>query len=243
MTLIAALEGLEGLVLAADSRGTIGDPRGLTAINDVQRKLFKLTDYCGITISGSSELAARIIDRLTGHLKKQNVDAKDVDAILASTADMMKQEYTSWFGPRPWVSAQPLIDQRPVIVFILAGYTFASSSAPMPRIYLLNSQVDFAPQLCPTGFMIAGIPQYATYLLHRLYDRQMGLRSLQALAAYLITETASQDPKVGGPITMASITPKDGLRELDAGTIDAIVKANEEQSRKLRQFFFTGGTS
>jgi hypothetical protein len=42
MTLVATLEGKNGLVMAADSRGTIGDPRGLTAINDTQTKLFRL---------------------------------------------------------------------------------------------------------------------------------------------------------------------------------------------------------
>lgn len=88
VTLIAALEGQEGLVLAADSRGTIGDPRGLTAINDVQKKLFKLTDFSGITVSGSSELAARLIDRLTGQLG--SVDPKDVDAVLDSSAALMR---------------------------------------------------------------------------------------------------------------------------------------------------------
>lgn len=241
MTLIATLEGPEGLVLAADSRGTIGDPRGLTAINDVQRKLFKLSDFCGIATSGSSELAARIIDKLTTRLKETKVDPKDVDAICEASVKLIKEEYTSWFGPRPWVTAQPVIDQRPAIIFILAGYKLVNGQPPLARIYLLNSQIDFAPQLCPTGFMIAGIPQYAIYLLHRLYDRQMGLKSLQALAAYLITETATQDPKVGGPIRMAEITVIGGWRELDDGAIDAVIKANEEQSRRLREFFFKGG--
>ena len=73
--------------------------------------------------------------------------------------------------------------------------------------------MDFAPQLA-LGTMLAGVPQYATYLLHRLYDRGMGLQSLKALAAYLISETASQDPKVGGPIKMAQITADAGYVEL-----------------------------
>jgi len=34
MPLIVALEGKDGLLVAADSRGTIGDPRALTAISD-----------------------------------------------------------------------------------------------------------------------------------------------------------------------------------------------------------------
>ncbi len=226
--------------MAADSRGTIGDPRGLTAINDVQQKLFRLGDYCGIAVSGSSELAARLIDQLGSKL--QAVDPKDVDAILATTVSLIKQEYTSWFGSRPWVTAQPMIDQRPAVMFILAGYKIVNGQDPLSRIYLLNSQVDFAPQLCPTGFLLAGIPQYATYLIHRFYDPQMGLTSLKALAAYLITETASQDPKVGGPIRMAEITPTEGLRELNEEIVEEITKDNDEQNLKLREFFFKGGT-
>jgi Resolvase, N terminal domain len=45
MTLILGLRGKDGVVLAADSRGTIGDPRGLTAIDDTQTKLFQLGKY------------------------------------------------------------------------------------------------------------------------------------------------------------------------------------------------------
>lgn len=242
MTLIASLEGQDGLILCCDSRGTVGDPRGLTAINDVQRKLFKLSEFCGITISGSSELANLIIDKMQEPLS--HVDQKNVDAILASTVNIMKTEYAQWFGgPRPWFGSANMIDHRPVMLFILAGYKASNQGPPQPRIYLLNSQLDFAPQLCPTGFMVAGVPNYAIYLLHRLYDRQMGLNSLKALGAYLISETASQDPKVGGPIKMAQITPGEGFRELDDGTIDAIVQGNEEQSRKLKEFFFTGGST
>lgn len=37
MTLLAALKGVDGLVLAADSRGTFGAPRETTAQNDAQQ--------------------------------------------------------------------------------------------------------------------------------------------------------------------------------------------------------------
>jgi hypothetical protein len=37
-TLLVALKGKDGLVLAPDSRGTFGDPRGVTAKNDIQQK-------------------------------------------------------------------------------------------------------------------------------------------------------------------------------------------------------------
>jgi 20S proteasome alpha/beta subunit len=242
MTLTLALEGAGGLVVAADSRGTIGDPRGLTAINDVQLKLFRLADTCALAVSGASELAARIVDRLNDRLAQES-NRPDVEQVLATSIDLMKSEYTSWFGPRPWVTAQQVLDQRPLVAFILAGYRREGVPVPVPRIYLLTSQTDFAPQLASAGSMMAGVPQYATYLMHRLYDRGMGLRSLQALGAYLITETASQDPKVGGPIRMATITADNGYQEVADETIDELIRANEEQSQRLRQFFFDRGVN
>jgi 20S proteasome alpha/beta subunit len=240
MTLIVALEGPEGIVMAADSRGTIGDPRGLTAINDIQKKLFKLTNHAGISVSGSSELAARLIDTLSAGLPQ--IDAENVDAILNHSIQVMRQEFTGWFGSKPWAAPQQIIDQRPQVTFILAGFNMRETP-PRSRIFLVTSQLDFAPQLCQNGFMLAGIPQYAIYLMHRLYDKQMGLKSLRGLAAYLITETATQDPKVGGPIHMAEITGSKGFCELDDTTIGAILRSNEEQSRKLREFFFKWGAS
>lgn len=235
MTLIVALEGKDGLVLASDSRGTIGDPRGLTAVNDFQRKLFRLSKWSGMAVYGSSELAAFLIDKLNQEFKQS--DEQGIDEIFTRTQQLAKEQYSNWFGSRTWVSPQPLVDQRPMFGCILAGYT----KEHIQRIYLLNSQLDFAPQLCPSGYMLAGIPQYATYLLHRLYDRQMMVLNLRALAAYLIAETASQDPKVGGPIRIASITSANGYEELEESLIKEIIKRNEEQSQKLRQFFFEGG--
>jgi len=233
MTLNITLEGSDGLILATDSRGTIGDPRGLTAINDIQKKLFKLNKYSGITIAGSSELAATLIDKLM----KQIQDTHSAEDIANLAYTLIRQEYQNWFGARQWVTSGPVMDNRPMVNFILAGYNKIDETY-QPRIYLLNSQLDFAPQLCPSGYMLAGIPQYATYLLHRFYDRRMTIKILTSLAAYLIAETATQDPKVGGPIRMAQITKEEGFKELEEAVITEVVKRNEEQNQKLRQFFF-----
>jgi 20S proteasome alpha/beta subunit len=238
MTLIAALQGQDGLVMGSDSRATIGDPRGLTAINDVQKKLSQLSKYWGIAVSGASELAERLVDILSNSIKGQNLE--NIDDIVNSTYDLFKKEYSNWFGTRTWVGTAPIIDQRPVLVFILAGFNKLKDSQFQSRIYLINSQLDFAPQLCPSGHMLAGIPQYATYLIHRLYNPQMAVVHLRALAAYLISETATQDPKVGGPIRIAEITPEKGYQELDESIVNEIIKKNEEQNLKLRKFFFEG---
>ncbi|MBE3116483.1 hypothetical protein IMZ68_04695 [Candidatus Bathyarchaeota archaeon] len=75
MTLIVALKSTTAIILAADSRGMIGDPRGLTAINDNQTKLFQLGN-CGLGFAGASELGAALLDeyRKQGFDKPSSVD-------------------------------------------------------------------------------------------------------------------------------------------------------------------------
>lgn len=229
MTLILSLQGKDGMVLAADSRGTIGDPRGLTAINDSYTKLFKLSDHCGITVAGASELAATLVDELRTSLAQGN--HVYADAILRETRKLMRVRYDDWFSKFK-------IDERPGVHVIITGYHKIKQNNLLPRTYLLASPLDFAPQLSPNGNMMAGVPQYATYLMHRLYNPAMGVANLTRLAAYLISETATQDPKVGGPIRIASITEEAGFRELDTPEVLEIIKLNEEQNTKLRNFFF-----
>jgi 20S proteasome alpha/beta subunit len=240
MTLIVAVEAQDGIVLAGDSRGTIGDPRGLTAINDSFDKIFKLSDYCGIGISGASELANKFIDSLQLKIKEKNLVKVDdiVDEIYVSG----KEGYNKWFGPKPWYSTAQqggqIVDLRPVMTFVVCGYNNAGDNKS--RIYILTSQFDFVPQLCTGGHMLAGVPQYAVYLLHRLYNRQMKLENVTALSAYLITETATQDPKVGGPVKISQITADKGYEALKPEVIKSIIEKNDGQNIKLREFFFKG---
>ena len=85
--------------------------------------------------------------------------------------------------------------------------------------------------------MLTGVPQYAIYLLHRFYNRRMKVENLCALAAYLITETSTQDPKVGGRVFISKITPA-GYSELTEAEVEGLNQSNEEQNQKLRRFFY-----
>jgi 20S proteasome alpha/beta subunit len=232
MTLIVALRGKDGMALAADSRGTIGDPRGLTAINDSYTKLFRLSQYCGIGISGASELAAKIVDELTTILAQSNLEF--ADQITDQTRNLIRARYDDWF-------AKFEVADRPAIGLIIAGLQRAQDAQFISRTYMLASPLDFAPQLFPSGNCLSGVPQYAVYLMHRLYNPEMTVSDLSRLAAYLIAETATQDPKVGGPIRIATIKPDSGYEDLDTNKVEEIVRLNNEQNEKLKQFFFGGG--
>lgn len=52
------------MVLASDSRGTFGDPRGITAQNDNMKKVYGVSKYVGVLFAGSGELGANIINEI-----------------------------------------------------------------------------------------------------------------------------------------------------------------------------------
>ncbi|HEU5238467.1 MAG TPA: hypothetical protein VFU37_15150 [Pyrinomonadaceae bacterium] len=76
--------------------------------------------------------------------------------------------------------------------------------------------------------------------MNRLYQNESSVEELKPLAAYAITETASQDGKVGGPVQMATISAADGCKELPQSEIDAIITSNAQKNTVLKDSFFKG---
>lgn len=233
MTLVVALKTTGSIVLASDSRGTIGDPRGLTAINDTQKKLYPL-GKCGLGFSGASEVGASLLDELI----KEGLDddTKQVDELVSQMGTKCRNLYSQWFPGMEF-------DKRPAVLFTVVGYRQVKPRPEVvyPMIYLLTSSLDFGPQLMSHQSLI-GVPQYAVYLMHRYYDTSISEEKGKALAEYLISETACQDPKVGGPVRMALIGPV-GYSEIDDTEIAAISDSNNDLNEQLRKFFTEGNVA
>jgi len=238
MTLIVALEGKDGLVLASDSRGTFGDPRGVTAQNDTLQKLYKISDYVGVLVCGAAELSVSLIDAVKKSVKSKKMVG--ITSIVDEFRIVAKQKYNEWFSNFIIQSVQGSEKPpRPDVAVIIAGYDIDKVGKPTEKeIYILGSGWDFAPQRSNYGFAVNGIPQYALYLFNRFYARNTGVDDLMHLAVYSITETASQDGKVGGPVQALKITEKLKARELDSTEIGGIIKSNEERSLRLKTSFY-----
>lgn len=229
MTLVVAMKAQGGIILAADSRGTIGDPRGLTAINDSQVKVFAL-GRCGVAFAGASEMGATLLDEW----KKKGLDSpNNIDEAMPAVVKESAQSFDTWFGTIP-------PDKRPGVVMTLAGYRYTGQQ-PEAMVYLMISHTNFAPQLFGNNPCLSGVPQYAVYLMHRYYDPSISLEQARLLSEYLISETASQDPKVGGAIRMAEITPDNGYRELTPEEVVEVQQKNAQLNPNMRQFFLKGG--
>lgn len=231
MSLVVTFKAKDGIVIAGDSRGTIGDPRGLTAIADVHRKIFKLSPFVGVSAVGAAELASALLDKMEAKLSSEG--KVYIDDVIGSFRQHVRGLFNEWFQQFP-------IDKRQGVLFALGGYR-ANDDQKEPMIYMLASQADFAPHLYARGACMIGVPQYATYLFNRYYDPEMTKEEAAALSVYVISETASQDPKVGGPINVAIIEPETGYRELDEKEVDAILARNERQNERLKKFFCKRG--
>lgn len=239
MTLLVGLRGGDGLVVAADSRGTFGDPRGITAQNDQQKKLYITSKYSAVLTAGSGELGAALME----HVLKEIQGTEGVTGIMDKTRAVMRQKYGELFSG---FAMQPMpnlaVPVRPDVQLLVAGYDVDSHGKPTEqRIFQLLSQLDFAPMLHNYGFGLVGVAQYALYLLNRLYENGSSVEHLKALAAYVIAETASQDAKVGGKIRIATITPKDGAQELSDTDVDRVIAENATRNSSLKDSFFKIG--
>ncbi len=243
MTLLVALKGSDGIVMAADSRGTFGDPRGVTAQNDQQLKAHILSPHVAVLSAGSGEVGAMVI-----HLVKQRLAAQPVDGVtevMNILRDTVREQYQNWFPSIPAIPPLAMVQAgqmmaRPELAFIVGGYEAAGNAEQ--RLFGLSSFLDFSPMLHDYGFAVQGIAQYALYLLNRMYQSDRSVQELVPLASYVITETANQDGKVGGPVKVITIKHgNEGCQELPKASIDQIQLANASRSDALRSSFYERG--
>lgn len=232
MSLAVAIEAANGIVLAADSRATFGDPRGMTTVNDTVQKIYRPNQRTAIAMVGQAETGAALIQRIIAGLAAH--PGADVDITAEVIRTISNQFFTQWFGAPQFLMGPtgPLPSPRPDVWFLLVGYD-ASAQA---KILSLGSSppFNFAPNLSTTGFAALGVVPLAVYLLNRLYRRGLDLEIGKDLATYCIVETASQDGKVGGPIRLAVVRhgqDTEILTEVEMSTMRARADRHRETLR------------
>lgn len=234
MTLAIGIIANDGIVLGSDSRATIGDPRGLTTVNDTVQKIFKITDFCGLAIAGDGGLAVSILDIFLWDLKqKPDYNTFSIDEIIFLLRNTSISKYNEWF---PHLKPQ----ERPFLAMIVCGYRKnLQGGLDVPIIFSLLSVNHFAPSTDTMGFTTVGIIPLAVYLLNRLYTKSdIQLKSAIELAAFCIRETASQDGKVGGELQLATFSKNSPFKIYNAKDIELVKKRCEEFRKNLRNPFY-----
>lgn len=242
MTLLVALRGRDGIVAAADSRGTFGDPRGVTAQNDSQQKVHLVSAHAAVLMAGSGELGTQLVTEIAAAAKQQGLDG--ATQVMQLVRQVSRVRYAEWFPHLPPAVPPGMAGiARPELAFMVAGYDAgAGGQFTVPKLYQVISVLDFPPTLHEYRFALSGVAQYALYLLNRLYEPDRSLKDLLALAVYVITETASQDGKVGGPVSVVTVTPDQGGVRLSEDEVRKIHESNEQRGAALRKSFYTSRT-
>ncbi len=237
MSLAVAIEANNGIVLAADSRATFGDPRGMTAVNDTVQKIYRLSPRTAVAMVGQAEIGNALIQHIMTSLAA--LPGANVDQAAEAIRTLGNQFFGQWFGPPQFMMgpAGPLAVPRPDVWFVLVGYDAGARA----KIITMGSTppFNFAPNLSTTGFAAAGVVPLAVYLLNRLYRRGLDLEITKDLAAYCIIETGSQDGKVGGPIRLAVVRADQETVVLPDNEVAQIVQRSDRHRETLRNSFVT----
>ncbi len=188
----------------------------------------------GIAVAGSSH-SNMLIEEVSQIVKEYKII--NATYIMQKVREIGIARYDEWFEIFPLM---PIPNQnpaftRPQIELSIVGYDILNIETK-PRMYSLSSIYNFAPNLHNYGFMLMGVASYALYLLNRLYSNDMDMSSLKHLAAYVITETATQDGKVGGDIQMAEIKSKDS-KLIEKNELSTIIDNNKIKAEGLKSLF------
>lgn len=226
MSIGIAIAARDGVVLAADSRGTIGDARGPTVIIEDMQKVFQITSRCGMVVAGIAEMTDAIL-----------AEAQRVLAIVHGTAEpptsdvvaALSQAALAFWGQRGYLQVPP--EQRPSLQFLVGGV----DDDGHPVIRTLHSAQNFAVLTVQNGFSVIGVPLFGYYWLSRTYSRDMSMQEARALAPFVIAEAATQDGKIGGSVAMASITQASGWNMIGPEELTYVAQSNKDLLVNLRE--------
>lgn len=217
MTLNVSVAGKDFVVAGSDSRGTFGDVRIATATIDVMKKLHVVAPHVMVQVAGIAELGDNLVEEFIVQQQTRKIDG--VRNVLNEFRLFIVGKWDSYFANVPF-------QNRPPLILSVVGLDEIEGKYVSPHIFTLMSQLGFAPGVHNYGFSVMGVPLFANYILNRRYKNTLPLEELTWLVAYAISETASQDHRVGKPIKIAQILP-DGITLLKPEDVETTLKSKE----------------
>ncbi len=229
MSLTVALKGIDGLVLAADSRATKGYTLNGPNTRDDSNKFIRLNDYCGALTYGLSNIGNAGITALRRAVAKDYNHSMSMDLILDKGVQIFKSVSSDWTKRNPEIKR---MDKD--VGFFLAGYERAEKDF---RIFNFQSP-EFSPIRLGSGSLLAGQWHIAKFLIDKLYTDDMQIRRLKNLAVLLLSETMTVEKTVGGQIHLAAITKSKGFQWVSEEEIKSIIYKNELFRNLFKQHLY-----
>jgi len=197
VTLVLALAGTDGVVLAGDSRTAI-EEEDRRLVTDTSRKIFQVSDHVSVALCGRGDLGVYLVEKLVREARERELDG--ISSLFEFAPQFLVAAYDE-------VTCRIQSGSKPPVGFIFAGLDRdVWCIYSQPRICSIYEWEGFQPLISTTGWDASGIVWIAEYLISRFHHRSMTVGQLGTLASLAISETASQDSRVGGEPLIAMIT-------------------------------------
>jgi 20S proteasome alpha/beta subunit len=248
VTIVTAIIGRDGIIMAGDSRTTNED--GLP--RDDTKKVFPVRLQAGLGFllgqSGSDDLGTRAVE-LVYQLAKQTPikDYRTCAEIAEKAVAQLKDEIRLQFHGTSEELQKHF--ERHDFEFLLAHYYKEDSkdgklTAPLPYIFTLRFSTGIARRHFDKNFVSIGCGSpIADFILDGFSVRDFDFSQNIATAVYALGQVKEFDPRCGGRIRVASAEKvfwKDGSYmtpafEVDEKLVDDFEKAIEEVIVEFRQ--------
>lgn len=233
MTLAFALRGSNGLVLGADSR--VSGPLGTS---DTSTKFLQVNREIGVLTYGLAEVGYNSINRLVDEVnnysnfssstKKRIVHFTD---IVNEAKRIFKEEFEKILPKiQKEVDGIQADDPRLNTGFILGGYD--SNETNQFKIIHMESPA-FEPE--ERQEIIAAQWHISQFLVLHFYYPEMDVEQLKRLAAFLLIETETISPTVGGRLNLATVTLGGGFQQLNEDDVHKLINENQLRFAKYRR--------
>jgi 20S proteasome alpha/beta subunit len=226
MSIAIGLVGIDGVILATDSRMTIGTDTNLEYTDDNSQKLWKLTDNLGLTSVGSQQgFRQYLLEVCQRKLQESGFDNLNEDAIELLT-HTVKTEFMHQLEGLGEAMARALLTTR--FGMMIAGYNKSKPTILSMRGLITPHDIPFAKDIRRL-YWIDSASGIAEHLLvkTKMIDRLRGglsLDMLKRLAVLLVEETKISHSSVGGEIQMATVTKDSGFCFTDEDEIKNITE-------------------
>ncbi len=240
MTLAFALRGSNGLVIGADSR--VSGPKGTS---DTSTKFLQVNREVGVLTYGLADVGYTAINRLVDEVNKYgnfSIDEKRIvhfSEIEKKAEEIFKDVYESKLkeieeenkkAKEKGLPEVSLDDINLITGFILGGYD--ANETNQFKIVHWNSP-DFTPER--RSDIIAAQWHISQFLSNHFYYSEMDVEQLKRLAVFMLIETETISPSVGGRLKLATVTLEEGFQQLNEFQIQKIIRENQIKFAKYRR--------
>lgn len=219
MTLAMALRAYDGLVLATDSRATGGSHQSV----DTSEKFLQVNRDIGVMTYGLAIPGYTGISRLVETVKSKREELTYFRPIADAAGGIFQAAYVDWLDSEKQQGRE--VPQDFKVGFILAGYDSAVNQFKISHW----ESPEFQERQYPYGDLLAAQWYIARFLLNKLFYPEISVEQLSELAVFLLVETATSEPTVGGPLQLATITLGQGFQRLHEQDINEILRRSQKR--------------